>query len=481
MDSDKAVLKKYDDLTVKDLFEIVLKYKLIVIIFAAAGLITGIIVQFALTADEPKTVYHTKATMVVTSKTEDGSYQISGSENHPSWSDVDFAQSLVPTVTELAKSDYVLNLVIEEINDIALTPVLLRKFITCTAVEKTTFIGVAIEWPDENESIAIINALMNVLPQAMTEKLNIGSVTVVDRAAATPETAWKTLYIFGCTAAGIFAGLCFAVILGLFNVKVKSAQDIKTYLKLDTIAELPYLRQKGTGSSLFSNPRLPVEYRESCSVLGSVFEYIAIQKNIKVIYVTSAVSDEGKTTVSINLSMALATKGKNVVLIDCDTQRPAIGESLGQHKLLPSLQDVLKDKTDLNGALIKYHENMMVLRSDIGEANNTKDFAVILDALRGGFDYIIIDTPPVGLLSDALSFNSCTDGVLFVIRHDYANMGLIAESINYIKDSGASILGCVLNASRQTAKFSREYYYRQYNPDIMKRSRKKMMPRISAR
>ncbi|MHB1153393.1 MAG: polysaccharide biosynthesis tyrosine autokinase [Eubacteriales bacterium] len=477
MDSNKAVKKNYSKLTISDIFKSIQKYKLLVILIVAISIIAGIISQNVFTGNDPKINYYTKATMIVTSKTADGSYQISGNEDNPSWSDVNFAQSLVLTVTELAKSNYVLNLVIDKIGETNLTPNLLRDFISCNEIERTAFIEVTITWLDENESIMIVNALMDVLPQAMIEKLDIGSVTVVDYATTTPKNILGILYIIIFTAVGTIIGLSSAIILGLLNVKVYSAEDINKYLKLDTISELPYCNKSKNNSRLFSDPMCSIEYRESCSVLSSVFQYISIKKSIKVIYVTSAVSGEGKTTTSINLSMALANKDKDVVLIDCDTRRPSVDESLGQYKYHSSLQDVLAGKADINDALINHIDNMMILRSDINETPlNTNAFADMLSAMRERYDYIIIDTPPIGLLSDALLLNFCVDGVLFVIKHDYADMGLIADSINSIKDSGAEIIGCVLNAKKKIVTnnyYSKNRYYKKYNSNYLKKDSKK--------
>jgi capsular polysaccharide biosynthesis protein len=240
MDSGKAVKKDYSSLTVNDILASILKYKLIVIIFVIIGIAAGVITQIILTGDDPNIYYYSKATMIVTSKNSDGSYQASGSADNPSASDVTFAQSLVLTVTELAKSNYVLDLVISQIGDTDLTPDLLSDFISCDAVEKTAFIEVSITWPNESESIKIVNALMDVLPKAMTEKLEIGGVTVVDYAGITTrEYKLNLQYALICTALGIMIGICAAVILGILNQKIRSEEDITTYLHMNTIAEIP--------------------------------------------------------------------------------------------------------------------------------------------------------------------------------------------------------------------------------------------------
>lgn len=467
MDSSKAVKKDYSNLTISDIMASILKYKLVVIIFVIIGIIAGIITQIIFTGNDPNLFYYAKATMIVTSKNAEGSYQASGNLDNPSASDVSFAQNLVLTVTQLAKSNYVLDLVINEISDTYLTSELLSEFIECKVIQQTAFIEVTITWPDENESIRIVNALMDVLPKAMIEKLDIGSVTVVDYAVKTdPVYKFNAQYVLICIAIGIIMGITAAVVLGMLNPKVRTAEDINSFLQLNTIAEIPNCHKREKDSLLLSNPDVSIVYREACAVLSSVFQYVAIQKNIKVIYVTSAVSGEGKTTLSINLALTLSGKGKNVVLIDCDTRRPAIAEVLGLGRNMCSLQDVLSGTANVVEALIEYNHNLLILRTDINETPiDTEAFGNILATLRECNDYIIIDTPPVGLVSDALLLNSCVDGVLFVIRNDYADMGVIADTVNNIKDSGANIIGCVLNAKKRLLSgnyYSKNNYYKKY-------------------
>jgi receptor protein-tyrosine kinase len=200
--------------------------------------------------------------------------------------------------------------------------------------------------------------------------------------------------------------------------------------------------------------------------------------------VTSAISGEGKTTLSINLAVSLANKGKDVVLIDCDTRSPAVAETLGLDGNISSLQEVLTGIADTKDALIScLDDHLLVMRTDISETPiNTDAFRNILTTLRECNDYIIIDTPPIGLVSDALLLNSCVDGVLFVIKYDYADMGIIADSVNSVKDSGANVLGCVLNAKKKQITnhyYSKSRYYKKYYSDTNKgyRVKRKYSPK----
>ncbi len=136
MDSSKAIKKDYSNLTISDIMASILKYKPVVIIIVIIGILAGITAQIIFTRNDPDLFYYAKATMIVTSKNAEGTYQASGNIDNPSASDVTFAQNLVLTVTQLAKSNYVLNLVIDEIGDTYLTPDMLSEFIACKVIEK---------------------------------------------------------------------------------------------------------------------------------------------------------------------------------------------------------------------------------------------------------------------------------------------------------------------------------------------------------
>lgn len=466
MDSSKAVKKDHRDLTLIDLLVFIAKYKYIAIICVLAGLTAGAIKYYISVNPGNGTQYYASATIFVTSKNADGSYNASGSAESPSVSDIIFAQSLVPTTAELAKSNYVLNLVIAEGGLYGITPETLRASVICDTIEGTAFIEIICSRPEEWECIAAVNALADILPSAMIDKLDIGGANVInyaDRAYPVYQSFDYYLLIYPLT--GIAAGLCAVTFIGIKNRKIRTHDEINKYLKLGAVTDIPYC--KADGGCLITSTDVSVGYRESCAVLCSALLNYLKSNNLKIVYVTSALNGEGKTTVSINLALSLSGRGKSVVLLDCDTRRPAVDRTLGMKRNLFSLQDVLSGKSKPEDALVNHSGNLFVMRTDItGLPVGAGDFKNLLNKLKESYDYIIIDTPPVGLVSDALVLNDCVDGVLFVIRQDYACMSLVAESVNRIKDSGAGIIGCVLNAKKKRGGdryYHKSFYYRKIN------------------
>ena len=146
-----------------------------------------------------------------------------------------------------------------------------------------------------------------------------------------------------------------------------------------------------------------------------------------------------------------------------------ISEQFNIPQEVPTLHDVLNNISLISEALVCLEDHLLILRTDVTDQPiNIDAFKELLDIIRLHCDYIIIDTPPVGLVSDALTLNPCVDGVLFVVKQDYANMGLVADSINMINDSGANLFGCILNGKKQFVA-GRYYTKGQYYGDYSKK------------
>lgn len=190
-----------------------------------------------------------------------------------------------------------------------------------------------------------------------------------------------------------------------------------------------------------------------------------------VIGVTSSMRGEGKSTTAVNLSYAFAEKGSKVLLIDADLRIPSIAKKL-EIDSSPGLADLLRGK----GAQISEFQthllsNWFVLPSgDIppnpSELLGSSRMENILAKLRELFDYIVIDLPPVNIVSDAVAISSLISGMIVVIREEYTEKKELERCFRQLKLSNANILGCVMNESesgRSTyGKYKKYKYYKYY-------------------
>ncbi len=192
-----------------------------------------------------------------------------------------------------------------------------------------------------------------------------------------------------------------------------------------------------------------------------------------VIGITSSIRGEGKSTTAVNLSYVLAEKGSKVLLIDGDLRIPSIAKKL-EIDSSPGLTDLLLGTTvNVNNWRSPLQDNLYVLPSgDIppnpSELLGSRRMVSALELLREKFDYIVIDLPPVNLVSDAMSIANHITGLILVVREDYTSKRDVEACIRQVRLSNVNILGVVMNESessggyRHYSKYRRYRYYRHY-------------------
>lgn len=190
-----------------------------------------------------------------------------------------------------------------------------------------------------------------------------------------------------------------------------------------------------------------------------------------VIGVTSSMRGEGKSTTAVNLSYVFAEKGSKVLLIDGDLRIPSIAKKLDIDST-PGLADLLRGKgAQVAGFQTHLLNNWFILPSgDIppnpSELLGSGRMEKVLDQLREIFDYIIIDLPPVNIVSDAVSISGLISGMIVVIREEYTEKKELERCFRQLKMSNVNVLGCVMNEAKSGngsyGKYKKYKYYRTY-------------------
>ena len=190
-----------------------------------------------------------------------------------------------------------------------------------------------------------------------------------------------------------------------------------------------------------------------------------------VIGVTSSMRGEGKSTTAINLSYVLAEKGSKVLLIDGDLRIPSVAKKLRIHST-PGLTTLLMNKsTDVSAFKSSLLDSWYIMPSgeippNPSELLGSRRMEKLLVALREQFDYIIIDLPPVNIVSDALSISKFISGMVVVIREEYTEKKELTHCMRQLSLSNVHVLGCVLNEAKANGgsygKYKKYKYYRYY-------------------
>ena len=178
-------------------------------------------------------------------------------------------------------------------------------------------------------------------------------------------------------------------------------------------------------------------------------EYSNVDGNLKVIQFTSTLPSEGKSTFVSNLSYLLGQKGKKVILLDLDLRKPKMNRVFNVPNK-DGLTDYLAGKIELEKA-INHSEQIGIDFITAGEKTSAvvnvleaKKLKDLIAHLRETYDYVLLDTPPVISVSDALYISKLADAIIFIVAQNKAKKALVKEAINTLKDYGTPILGMVL-------------------------------------
>ena len=187
----------------------------------------------------------------------------------------------------------------------------------------------------------------------------------------------------------------------------------------------------------------------------------------KVVGVTSPCPQEGKSTTSLNLAYALASAGHKVVLIDSDMRRPSLAGVL-EMPLAPGLSNILIDESvdAIHSSVV--HENLSVLLSgDIppnpSELVVSDKMKALIEKLRDIYDYVVVDLPPVNLVSDPIMMSRHLDGMIVIVRHGYTRRRDVNDAVRSLKLVNAKILGFVYNGAKTGKKRYRKSSYYHYS------------------
>ena len=294
-------------------------------------------------------------------------------------------------------------------------------------------------------------------------------------------------------AIGALFGLLFILVYILQRKTVKTKIDIKNQLNLDTLAIVPKVTFKkkampGDKTLLFTNPDIGSEFPEAFRVLRNIF-ISSLNKKEKIVMATSSVPGEGKTTIITNLALSLSDHGKNVLLFDADIRHPSIAPLLGIDTEKVEYETV----TDLYKIIYAKDYGLRILLPTVNEESDksyisSSNIKKMFDELRDSYDYILVDTPPCGLISDAMFIAQHADAAVFITYQDAVRISRIKKNLDTLMSTDIRILGCVLNGTAQGfsgygygkygygygyGKYGYGYGYGEYGKSDKKKSRKR--------
>jgi succinoglycan biosynthesis transport protein ExoP len=280
-----------------------------------------------------------------------------------------------------------------------------------------------------------------------------------------------------CIGLGLLVFVGVAVGLSFIDDRIKSSWDVESFIGVNLLGIIPDL--SGIKDSEKSTLMLSQQQAPGVEAFLSVYSAAKIHSKLdfpKSILVTSTIPGEGKTLISSNLAGCFARHYRKTLLIDCDLRRPMLHRHFGQENNLGLISwfeagaEIDGDlTTDPSLGIIRIDENLSLLRSGGRSRSPTEilenpAFGHLLERLKKHYELLVVDSPPLGAVSDSLLIAERTDEVIYVCRFNRAYRKHIKLYIRALRNAKNEILGIVLNglSPRRIEYYSNYRYYRSY-------------------
>lgn len=193
-----------------------------------------------------------------------------------------------------------------------------------------------------------------------------------------------------------------------------------------------------------------------------------LKEQKKVIAISSPNASEGKSTTAINIAISLSQLGKKVLLVDTDAHRPSIAAKLNI-KTENGIMDVIAGLCEANQAIVSYNSLLDIITIGHIPQNPTELFASAgfeecIKAFAVNYDFVIIDTPPVNVLTDALVIAQKCDGLVLVVRSGMTTHSDLRRTLSGTGMLDINIIGIILNGTGgEKKRYYKDYYNKSYN------------------
>jgi non-specific protein-tyrosine kinase len=383
-------------------------------------------------------------------------------------------QVFVATMADLLQSEVVAQGVVDNL-DLKESPAQLLRRVSVSQNPQTAVLKLSVTDSDPDDAVRVNNEMGQVFGNVVAQQFGKGQPATRDQAAQPPLTA--TVFdpahasrtpvsprpvrnVALAFVLGMILGLLAAFLREHFDRVLRSRESIEESLGIPVIGQVPFVHTRkrdwrGVFWGSFG------EGSESFRALRANLQYLAVKRPLQTILITSAAPEQGKTTVASNLAVAIARSGATAVVIEGDLRRPRLEEAYELDEGGPGLTRVLVGAVSVQEAL---------QRVDLGSRDGTGDEIAgkvsllpsgplppnpsellssmqmrdVIEEMAHTHDYVLIDSPPLLVVADALELARMVDGVILVIRRNRATSDEVREVRQVIERLGIHLLGAVM-------------------------------------
>ncbi len=441
-----------------------------IVALGVLGALAGLIYATA----QPDTYRAQSSVVIVPARGDSTSELVQGSN---------YVSGLVATYTVVAISPVVLDRVIADL-DLDTSAQALSKSISVDSPLDTTVLQISVTGSDAAAVTRIANSVAEELATAVeglspqttasgpAVRVELIKSATEPRVPIAPNT--RLLIALGALT-GLAAGFVFAIARRLLATRVASRADIAEITDVPVLGEI----YSGKGAS-----SLPAAIRasstgsvaESVRGIAAALRFANLDGEKRVILVTSPEAGEGKSSVSMSLALVIAEQGNRVLVIDADLRRGSIAALTGLEQGVGLTTTLLGDVTPEQAIQTWGVENLNVMTSGQTPPNPGQILASdqvhrLLSAARDDFDVVIVDSPPVLAVSDALWLAPAVDGIIVVARYRRTRRDALVQTLADLEATRTRILGIVLNDARRV-NTSPYYDHAESSPSSRRRPRR---------
>lgn len=338
--------------------------------------------------------------------------------------------------------------------------------IKATQVDETNMITVNVEDSSPEQAFRALNALVDRFPELSDyiSQSNMPQIIRYPTVSSTPTNQVNSRKMT-MTAAAAGALLMAALLcwIGVSRETVQTRSGARHLLDAPIVATVSHeqknrtlkarLLRSGKGLQVFA-PTTSYNYTEQINAICTRLEQENTARGLKIFLVTGVGENEGKSTIAGNVAALLAMKGKSVALVDADLRKPAMNRFFdGAYKAALPLNRMLAkpySREDLLDCMVRHSRLNLYMLFPAGPDKRSADLLtgntmqMLLKQLRV-FDYVIIDTPPMGFFADTELLAEMVDASLLVVRQDRTPACDINDAVDTLRGAKSTFLGCVLN------------------------------------
>ncbi len=265
------------------------------------------------------------------------------------------------------------------------------------------------------------------------------------------SNAWIMSVFYACVV-GFILGVGWIFIYAKLRKTIRTKEDISSVLNQHCVGVLPQVifkkyRREISKNILLTNPLIGNEFLESLRLLRSSVQGL-LDNDAKTMMITSTSPNEGKTVVTVNLASSFARDDKKVLVVDADLRNSGIRSILGETKFNRELISeneffVIEHIEVLDFDLLTFKSVI----DSVQKITRTVKLKDLFSILKNQYDFVFVDTPPCGMISDATIIAGSVDSVVYVVRQDAVLQSNIRSGISSLLETGTDFIGCILNGA----------------------------------